>query len=186
MTRVHLQKEAIMTGQAGSSPVEVAAEIFAELKRHDLDAMQSRASDDAFDDFVAIGQFRGRAAIRGLFDELLGAFPDFDIDVVHMVGDDQHAVIQWHATGTFTGTPFQGVHATGRRVDLRGCDVMRFEEGRLTHNTIYYDGLGFARQVGLLPREGSAADKAMTAAFNAGVDVWARLHKSSPEMAHAG
>lgn len=175
-----------MTGQTGSSPVEVAAEIFAELKRHDLDAMQSRARDDAIDDFVAIGQFRGRAAIRGLFNELLGAFPDFDIEVVHMVGDDQHAVIQWHATGTFTGTPFQGVHATGRRVDLRGCDVMRFEDGKLTHNTIYYDGLGFARQVGLLPREGSAADKAMTAAFNAGVDVWARLHKNSPEMAHAG
>lgn len=175
-----------MTEQAGSSPAEVATAIFAELKRHDLDAMQDLAHDDVADDFVAIGQFRGRAAVRGFFDELLGAFPDFDIDVVHMVGDDEHAVIQWHVTGTFTGTPFQGVHATGRRVDLRGCDVMRFEDGKLKHNTIYYDGLGFARQVGLLPREGSAADKAMTAAFNAGVDVWARLHKSSPEMAHAG
>lgn len=175
-----------MTEHADSSPQAVVTAVFAHLKSHDLDAMLKLAHDDAVDDFVVVGEFRGKSAIRGFFGELIGAFPDFDIDVVHMVGDDQHAVIQWHATGTFTGTPFQGVHATGRRVDLRGCDVMRFEDGKLTHNTIYYDGLGFARQVGLLPREGSAADKAMTAAFNAGVDVWARLHKSSPEMAHAG
>jgi hypothetical protein len=69
-------------------------------------------------------------------------------------------------------------------VDLRGCDVMEFDDGRLRHNTIYYDGLAFARQIGMLPREGSSADKAMTAAFNAGVDVRSRLRKGS--LAHAG
>jgi steroid delta-isomerase-like uncharacterized protein len=122
--------------------------------------------------------------VRAFFADLFAAFPDFDIEVVHLVGDESSAVIQWRARGTFTGSPFQGVHATGRAVDLRGCDVMEFDDGRLRHNTIYYDGLAFARQIGMLPREGSSADKAMTAAFNAGVDVRSRLRKSS--LAHAG
>jgi hypothetical protein len=56
---------------------------------------------------------------------------------------------------------------------------MRIEDGRLRSNTIYYDGLGFARQIGMLPREGSPGDKAMTVAFNAGTDVRARLHRRS-------
>ena len=175
-----------MTEQAGFSPQERATEIFAAMKRHDLDGMQAHSHADVQDDFVAIGVFRGRDMVRRFFSEMFGAFPDFDIDVVHVTGDDRHAVVQWRATGTFTGTPFQGVHATGRSVDLRGCDVMRFEDGKLEHNTVYYDGLGFARQIGLLPREGSAADKAMTTAFNAGTDVRSRLRKRSAEMAPAG
>ena len=94
-----------------------------------------------------------------------------------MVGDDTRAVVQWRAHGTFTGAAFQGIHATGRSVELRGCDVMTFDEGRLRRNTIYYDGLTFARQIGMLPREGSPGDKAITAAFNAGTDVRARLRQ---------
>jgi steroid delta-isomerase-like uncharacterized protein len=136
------------------------------------------------EDFVAIGEFRGRQQVRQFFSELFAAFPDFDIELLHMLGDDRRAVVQWRATGTFTGGPFQGVHATGRSVVLRGCDVMEFEDGRLTRNTVYYDGLGFARQIGMLPREGSSADKAMTAAFNAGVDVRSRIRHRT--LARAG
>lgn len=173
-----------MTEHADSSPVAVVTATFAHLKSHDLDAMLTLYHDDAVDDFVVVGEFRGKSAIRGFFGELIGAFPDFDIDVVHMTGDDQYAVVQWHATGTFTGAPFQGIHPTGRSVELRGCDVFRVEDGKVRHNTIYYDGLAFARQIGLLPREGSATDKAMTAAFNASTDIRARLHRH-PEPAQA-
>lgn len=173
-----------MGTEPASSPVEVATRIFAALRERDLDLIQTLDHADVVDDFVAIGEFRGIDAVRGFFTDLFAAFPDFDIEPVHMVGDAEHAVVQWHATGTFTGAPFQGVHATGRRVELRGCDVMRFEEGKLKHNTIYYDGLGFARQIGLLPREGSAADKAMTAAFNAGTEVWSRI-RQTPKSAAA-
>jgi hypothetical protein len=50
---------------------------------------------------------------------------------------------------------------------MRGVDVMTLDdEGRVDHNTIYYDGAEFARQVGMLPRRDSAADRALTAAFN--------------------
>lgn len=176
-----------MMEQAASLPARVAAEMLEALKRHDLEAMRALQHPDIVDDFVAVGQFRGRDMVRGFFTELLGAFPDFDVDVLDIVADDRRAVVQWHASGTFTGSPFQGVHATGRPVDLRGCDVMlKFEDGLLKENTIYYDGLGFARQIGMLPREGSSADKAMTAAFNAGTDVRARLRRTSKPLAHAG
>lgn len=168
-----------MDATATTTPVEAARTIFAALREHDLDTIWDLGHPDVSDDFVAVGEYRGREAVRGFFSELFAAFPDFDVEIVHLVGDTEHAVVQWRAHGTFTGSPFQGVHATGRPVELRGCDVMHFEEGRLRRNTIYYDGLTFARQIGLLPRDGSAADKAMTVAFNAGVDVWGRVRQAA-------
>jgi hypothetical protein len=48
---------------------------------------------------------------------------------------------------------------------------MRFEDGRLRHNTIHYDGASFARDIGLLPAQGSAAERGMTALFNAATGV---------------
>lgn len=158
-----------------SSPVDVATRLFAALRQQDLDLIRTLDHPDVVRDFVAIGEFRGVDASQAFFTELFAAFPDFDIEVVHITGDADHAVVQWQATGTFTGSPFQAVHATGRPIQLRGCDVMRFDEGKLKHNTVYYDGLGFARQIGLLPREGSAADKAMTVAFNSSTDLRRRI-----------
>lgn len=122
---------------------------------------------DVVDDFVAVGVVRGKAAVRRFFEEMLAAFPDFRIDVVQVTEQGSRAVVQWQVDATFTGGPFQGVRATGKRVRMRGVDCMEFEGGLLRHNVIYYDGAGFAREVGLLPAQGSGAEKAMTGAFNA-------------------
>jgi len=50
---------------------------------------------------------------------------------------------------------------------------MHIVDGRLKDNTIYYDGLRFARQIGLLPTESSRADKAIMGGFNLKTDALA-------------
>ena len=159
------------------TPAEVAGDIFDALGKRDLDAALALVADDAVDDFVAIGEVRGRVAIRRFFDELLAAFPDFDITVRRIVADDAAAVVQWRAAGSFSGGPFQGIEPTGRQVESRGVDVMEIAGGLVRHNTIYYDGASFARQIGMLPRAHSRADRAMTATFNAVTRVRHKLTK---------
>ena len=53
-----------------------------------------------------------------------------------------------------------------RRVKLRGVDVMEVADGLIQHNTIYYDGASLARQIGMLPFQGSRADRALVFVFN--------------------
>jgi steroid delta-isomerase-like uncharacterized protein len=159
----------------GQGCADLARALMAAVDRHDLDAMRALDCPDVVDDFVAIGVFSGVDAVIGFFAEMFAAVPDFRIDVVDVTSHGDTAVVQWHATGTFNGGPFQGIRATGRSVDLRGCDAMRFEDGLLQHNTIYYDGLAFARQIGLLPAEGSRADRALQAVFNARTQALARV-----------
>ena len=159
------------------TPSEVARTIFEALSKRDLDTAMKFNTDDAVDDFVAIGEFRGRPAIRRFFDELLAAFPDFDIAVDRIVGDDSAAVVQWHAAGTFSGGKFQGIEPTGKHVQIRAVDVMEFAEGRYVHNTIYYDGASFARQIGMLPRSGSVTEKATLFGFNASTRLRQRRNR---------
>ena len=167
-----------MSSATTATPREVGTALFEALNRHDLDAAMAMDHADVVADFVAVGVFDGVSAVRAFFTEIFAAIPDFTLEVLRVVCDDEFAVVQWRARGTFTGSPFQGIHATGRHVELRGVDVMRFERGKLRHNTIYYDGLAFARQIGMLPREGTLADKAMTTGFNARTDVIRKLRRS--------
>ncbi len=163
--------------EATLTPKEVAAAIFEAVAAKEMDRFPEFLHENATDDFVAIGQFVGRDAITGFFQELYTAFPEFQIEVERIVGDDQHAVVQWEASGIFSGGPFQGIEPTGKQVSIRGVDVMEFEDGKVRHNTIYYDGAAFARQIGMLPREGSAADRGILAAFNATTKLRSKLRE---------
>lgn len=155
-----------MTSTTTRTPAEVARAVFDAVISKDPDGIVAQGAPDYVDDFVAIGELRGQAAIRAFFRDLFAAFPDFEMTVDRIVADDTTAAVQWHATGTFTGGPFQGVLPTGRRVEIRGADVMEIDGGLIRHNTIYYDGATFARQVGMLPARGSRADRALVSAFN--------------------
>ena len=69
--------------------------------------------------------------------------------------------------GTFSGAAFDGVDATGKHVEVRGLDLFEVEDGQIVANTAYYDGLEFARQIGMMPAHASGAERAMKSAFNA-------------------
>ena len=149
-----------------ATPLKVARAIFDAVSNKDLNAATAFIADDTVDDFVAIGEVRGKPAIRRFFDELLAAFPNFEMTVDRIVGDRSTAVVQWHAAGTFSGGKFQGIEPTGKHVEIRGVDVMEITEGLVRHNTIYYDGANFARQIGMLPSSGSGTDKTLLSVFN--------------------
>jgi len=133
---------------------------------------------------VAIGELRGRDAIREFYGEMFRAFPDFEINVKQIIGDDVGAAVRWVASGTFTGSPFQGIQPTGRRIELRGVDYMEISDGLIAKNTIFYDGAEFARQIGMLPARDTVGERLLLAAFNARVRLrFVRPSRSAPPQA---
>jgi hypothetical protein len=54
-------------------------------------------------------------------------------------------------------------------------DLIHVEDGRIAGNNVYYDQLAFARQIGMLPPEGSFGDRFMTGAFNLVTKARSRL-----------
>lgn len=164
------------------TPSEIARELFRVLfEERDLSDPHRFWTDESVDHFLAVGEsVRGAQALAQWFRRLLDAVPDWRIEIENSFDDgERQAVVQWRGTGTFTGAPFIGFEPNGRRLEIRGVDVFRFDEqGKVEANTVYYDGAEFARQIGMLPRRDSAVDRGMLAAFNAGTRLKQRLKRA--------
>ena len=122
-----------------------------------------------------MGRFVGRAHTPHLRRVAPGAAPRDepsrtpprpDGHPVHRRAGGDRAV-EWRCAGDFTGSPFQGIEPTGKRVEIRGLDLFEIQEEQILSSTSYYDGADFARQVGMLPPRDSGPDRAIRNAFNA-------------------
>lgn len=95
--------------------------------RHDLDALMSFMTDDCVFEASAgpdaCGtRYAGRAAVREGFADVFTTFPDAHwANARHFVHGDR-GVSEW----TFTGT-----RADGSRVEVNGCDLITFRDGRI-------------------------------------------------------
>ena len=145
---------------------DTARSYFDAVAARDAATMAAQWHREGIYDSVPLGVFRGPDAVRRLYQEMFAAMPDLRTTVERITADDRVAAVQWRASGTFGGGPFQGIEPTGRRIELRGIDSLEIEDGKILRVTSVYDGAAVARDMGLLPAEDSGADRAMRAGFN--------------------
>jgi steroid delta-isomerase-like uncharacterized protein len=153
---------------AKSRAVEkTAREFFEAMGAHDPERMLEIWADDGVEDVVPAGRvFRGKKEISGFLRGFLGSSSDLEVTLDRVIADDSRALVEWRFRGTFDGS-FEGLEPTGKKLDLRGVDILEIEDDKVTRVTAYYDSSTFARQVGMLPPLDSGAEKAMKGAFNA-------------------
>jgi steroid delta-isomerase-like uncharacterized protein len=108
---------------------------------------------------------RGADEIAAVFDEAFAAMPDFHIEIQALAEEGDHVFVRWHMTGTHTGEPWEGFAPSGKRIELDGIDNFVLRDGKVVSNFVVYDQVQFARQVGIMPEVGTAADRAMKGAF---------------------
>ncbi len=118
---------------------------------------------------------RGADEIAAYFEGVFAALPDFHMRVDSLVEQGDDVFVHWHLTGTHTGAPFSGIAATGREVAIDGIDHFVLRSGTVVSNFVVFDQMQFARQIGLLPPDGSAADRAMKTAFNGKTELVRRV-----------
>lgn len=140
---------------------------FEAMDRRDAPAMAAHWREDGFEDVVPVGVTRGRNELREFFASMFAALPDARTTVTRLIAGEQSCAVEWRLEGTFTGAPYMGIEPTGKHVEIRGFDLVELEDGEIVSNTAYFDGAGFARQIGMLPPDGSGPDRAMKSAFNA-------------------
>jgi steroid delta-isomerase-like uncharacterized protein len=146
---------------------QLARDYFDALARRDPQAMVELWAEDGVEEILPVGILRGRDEIKRFFDDTIAAVPDAEFTVTRLVAGESQAAVEWRMRGTFSGARFQGLDANGREVEVRGLDLLEIADGRIASNTAYYDGMSFARQVGLMPPQDSAAERTMKNAFNA-------------------
>lgn len=156
------------TKSKSASAKQVATAYFDAIKARDVDAMVAVWKTGGSDHFYGMAELRAPEDVKAWFGNLFRAFPDFAMEVADMVAYGDKAAVRWTATGTFTGPgKFEGLAATGARVELEGLDLLTIEDGLIVENRAYTNATEMARQMGAMPPAGSVGEKAMLGAVNA-------------------
>jgi steroid delta-isomerase-like uncharacterized protein len=125
----------------------------------DLDACIDLYAEDATQR-MHDGIFEGQEAIRDRLARDLDAFADATYVVDSFVDQGDTFADEWTFTGTNTG-PFRlpdgtEVPATGKRVEIKGMELVEVHDGKIVVDNLYYDFMGALVQLGLVP-QGAAA-----------------------------
>lgn len=155
------------TKETVRTPEETVRSYFDAVIARDPEAMAEHWADDGIEEILPVGIFRGPEEVKAWFTELFTAVPDFEMTLERVLAQENNVLVQWRASGDFAGGPLMGVEPTGRRIELRGLDWLEVENDKVVRNTAFADGAALARDMGLLPPQGSPAEKAMFGAFNA-------------------
>src|ERR671914_530801 len=151
---------------ANAPNVDIARWVIDVINTHDVTPLRERWADDVVERFPD-RTCRGRDELAAYFEGLFAALPDAHMEVVEAAGEGENVFLRWRLTGTHTGGPFAGIDTTGKRVELDGMDHFVIRDGKVVSNFVVFDQMEVGRALGLLPPDGSQADSAMKAAFNA-------------------
>jgi hydroxyacylglutathione hydrolase len=171
----------------GSKADAIARRYFAAIDAHDIAEV------------ISLWAPGGRQRVHGQLDapapegvhasvgELIGAIPDLHMQVLSTIAAGERCGVHWRLTGTFAGPgTIGGVAPTGRPVELEGFDLLGISDGLIRQNDVFVDSMTVAREVGLMPPQGSSAEARMTAAFNAKTRVGQRLGGGDAQLVAQG
>jgi steroid delta-isomerase-like uncharacterized protein len=145
---------------------QLVMNFFAVSNAHDPDAWAAIVADDIVH-HVPNGTYEGKSAVGAYLQTLWHAFhPVYDLDSISVfTGDDPGIVaVTWTMEVNFTDT-WEGVPPTGKSAVISGVDIQEFNsEGLLTARTLHYDPYNMWVQLGLVPKMGGPAFKAIVMA----------------------
>jgi steroid delta-isomerase-like uncharacterized protein len=127
------------------------------FNRHDLEAwLATFAPDGTYNDPTTTQPLSGQA-LKNHFGGVLTRFPDAILETValHAITADL-AVWRWVLRGTNTGSS-PGLPATGRSLNLPGCEFIEVRQGLVQRVEGYFDRLSLREQLGLVPRPPAGA-----------------------------
>jgi steroid delta-isomerase-like uncharacterized protein len=171
----HHRRMATMTPPAQATNAELIRWAFDVLNHHTVEPLRQFWTDDTVERFPD-RTCRGADEIGQYFLDTFAALPDFHIEIVGLAAEGEDVFVRWRITGTHEGR-LLGIEPTGKRIALDGVDHFVIRDGRVVSNFVISDQMDYARQLGMIPPDGSPADRAVKAAFNARMKLARRLRR---------
>jgi predicted ester cyclase len=122
---------------------------------NDLDGVIDLYAEDAVQG-MPDGVFEGKSAIHERLVQELAGFSDVHHSMRSFVEQGDAFCDEWTFAGTHSA-PFPlpdggELPATSKRVEIKGMEIVRVNADRkITLNTLYYDNLSVATQLGIIP-----------------------------------
>ena len=134
-------------------------------QRHDVASLRLFWTPQTVEQFPD-ATCRGADEVVRYFEDKFAGIEGFHLEVVAIVVEGDDAMVHWRMTGRHVG-PVLGVAGTGRPVRMDGIDHFVLRESTVVSNTVVFDQMAFARQVGCSPRTALLPDRALKALLRA-------------------
>ena len=101
------------------------------------------------------GTFEGRAAIHEWWSRDKATWPDRAITLDVLVEQGDTLADEWTVVGTHTGPLVMPdgteLPPTGKRIELKGMELVQLRDGKIVVHRLYWDNMAVAGQLGVLP-----------------------------------
>ncbi|WP_170182418.1 ester cyclase [Blastococcus colisei] len=159
--------------------IEIVRALYDAFNAGDLDGAAGLVSDDFQLTDVAAGQtLNGPDGCRQWLGMFRTALPDASAELVTVMAEGPRVATEHVGRGTHRGPLVSGggtIPPTGRTIELRLAELFDVQQGRITALHAYYDSASLMRQLGLLPPQGSSAERGMTSLMALGVKAQQRI-----------
>tara|TARA_S200000501_G_scaffold73009_1_gene64943 strand:- start:10878 stop:11297 length:420 start_codon:yes stop_codon:yes gene_type:complete len=135
---------------------ELVTKFFGGMSSGDVDTALSVLHEDCVNTDTATGQvMNGLDENRADIENWLSMFSDMKVEAVNQVESGNMVATEMKMTGVNTGDmqmpDGSKIPATGKSVEMTGCQVSEFKDGKMIRATQYYNMMTMMAQLGLAP-----------------------------------
>ena len=123
------------------------------LTQNQVAAIPDYVTTDYVNHQLPPGTPRGPTGEQQLIAGFHGGFPGFTITIQDAVDDGPKVAVRFRFQGVHTGT-FQGIPATGKRVDVQCINIFHLQGTQIKENWPSLDMLSLLQQIGVIPAPG--------------------------------
>jgi steroid delta-isomerase-like uncharacterized protein len=113
-----------------------------------FDRLHEVFSYDLLDHDPAPEHAGGFDGMQAFWADISHAFPDLHLEADVVVADDDHVAVAYRLSGTHRGR-FHGVTPTEHRMETRGMQITRFQDGKIVERWGATDELGILGRLNL-------------------------------------
>ncbi len=166
-----METATVPTGVSNAEKVRWAFEL---INRHDVAPLKQFWTEDTVERFPD-QTCHGADEIAAYFERVFVAIPDLQIEVKGIADDGvENVFVRWQLTGTHQGA-LMGIAPTGKQLAIDGIDHFVIRDEKVVSNFVVSDQLQYARQIGMMPEDGSGADRALKGLFSARTNLARKL-----------
>mgnify|MGYP003314220891 FL=1 len=136
--------------------LHIVKKFFDSITNRDLDGAMSCLSDDHVSHDHGTGMvMTGLNENRADMENWLSMLSEMKVEILNSVESGNSVVVEMKMTGINTGDILMPdgtkVPATGKKVEMNGCQVMEFDGDKMTKSSQYYSMMSMMAQLGLMP-----------------------------------
>lgn len=108
------------------------------------------------DDYIGPQNERGPSGFASTIARVRAGIPDIHFTIEELVSEGDRVAVRWIWKGHHTGT-FFGMSPTDKAIENAGIAIYALRNGRIVSSSLQTDRLGILQQIGVLPKDLSAA-----------------------------